>query len=505
MSATSSQPIVVPRTALPAIPGISKSSVTEAIHAAQLEFEWAWNVVRQLKHFDLEGKDFGKDFLSFQPRMFETIVHLEAFRRSIRTERKRLRRDAKRYRPVWLKRRYAALDRYETALTSNLAIGRAIGDGFAWWFYEKDRRLIDQHLQHPKQADIPTGIGGLGERLLVKGIPSLGGKIAIYHGTTTFLRIGDVSFVDVSSRRVHLIAELKTKKISEIEYRLMLNLVTGSAEVISEFAAPPGAAPPPPAPEEEPLRDVMRERLEVQMRRMGNAVREARDRKPNARFGKPGEFYFEQLADVVRHATSHKFNYVTAGSALVLGALRRGRGRSYASDISSNKRDVTPLISSSPEWAMKVLLPDRADNALIIGTPGFGDELTVASAGLPVSWWPMDWDSLSDILFGRVMLLSLYNPAPLRAALENLGFTSDPGGSSVSRTMGKRVLKVEAIRHFDRLTAEMFMSTESVVEMIKTSVDAALAQAGDRPIKVSIHAQVTTGDDAYENDVQIDV
>lgn len=469
---------------------------------AEVEFEWAWSVVQRLKHFDATDQTLAQDLLSFQYRVVEAIVELESYRRAVRAELKRLRCEGRRYRPAWLKHRRAALDRYETSLKALLALGRAIGDGFAWWFYEKDRRLIDEHLKFPKQADIPTGIGGFGERLMVRALPHLGGKIAIYHGTTTFLRVGDVSFVELPSRRVHAIGELKTKKISAGEYRLMLHLVSPNAEMVPHVETTLGMGSRH-LVDDEPLRDVIRERLEVQKQRMGKAVSNARDKKAKSRLGQPGVFYFEALAEVVRGATSRQFTYVQAGPALVIGAVRRGKGQSFTTDLRASKLDLSRLAADIPTWAMKIMRPERSDNAIIVGTPGSGDaELTVAAASLPLAWWPMDVEALTDILFGRVMLCSLYNPAPLRAEMEALGFSVSPEGDAIHRDEGARRLSINAFKHFDRMTAEMFMSTESVVDMIQASIDAALAQATNGSVRVSIHAQVTTGEDAHEADIR---
>lgn len=239
--------------------------------------------------------------------------------------------------------------------------------------------------------------------------------------------------------------------------------------------------------------------LEAQKRRMGKAVSNARDNKPKSRLGQPGIFYFEALAQVVRTATSRRFAYVQAGPALVIAAIRRGRRQSFAADMSASKLDLGRLAGDIPTWAMKIMMPERTDNAIIVGLPGFGDvELTVAPARLPLAWWPMDAEALTDMLFGRVMLYSLYNPAPLRAEMEALGFSISSEGGVIHRDVGPRRLSINAFKHFHRLTAEMFMSTESVVEMIQASIDATVAQATEGSVQVSIHAQVITGDDAHD-------
>src|SRR5688572_31634327 len=69
-------------------------------------------------------------------------------------------------------------------------------------------------LKYPGSLHTPPGVGGVGEREFVKNFDAPG-HVLIYHATTTFLRIGDVSFVHLPSRSVSAIVELKSRWVAE--------------------------------------------------------------------------------------------------------------------------------------------------------------------------------------------------------------------------------------------------------------------------------------------------
>lgn len=496
----SRQPQPLPFLSPPPILRLSKKNVAQAIQHAGEVFEWCWTVVCRLKRPSSVDDDFGFDIADFQFKLVEAIAKLENLLRAIRAEQKRLKQNRKSYNRNWLSQRMSALRLYQTAIVSNLSIGRAVGDGFAWFFYEKDRRLISEHLKHQIQTELPIGIGGFGERLMVRGVRSLDRKMAIYHGTTTFLRIGDVSLIDLKSRRVHAIGELKTRKVSDQEYQLMIYLVAGSPDNLPKTTGTSEHTPSKTPTPRVSLPADIQSRLNTQMRRMDGAMSGARHKKPSERVGQAGKFYFEQVADVVRRSSPKKLKLVQAGPALLIGALKHSRNRSFAADLTGGKSDIKRLMDDVPEWAMKIMAPGRPDNALSVDMLGYGEALTVSTEGIPPSWWPMEEEALADVIFGRVMLVTIYNPSHLRQAMEARGLFAVPQTDVLRGMLEGHELEITTFSHFDRLIQRSFMSVESVVDMVDTSLKVTLTQQKRGISRVSVQAQVTTSDEAYEGD-----
>jgi hypothetical protein len=151
---------------------------------------------------------------------------------------------------------------------------------------------------------------------------------------------------------------------------------------------------------------------------------------------------------------------------------------------------------------MEIMDPERPDNALVVGSAGGGVKgLSASFAGLPPVWWPMDDAALEEVLFGKVLLVTLYNPVHLRRAMEARGLFAVEGQDVLVGTVDGRAVQLEAFSHFDRLIQSEFMSMDSVLDMIDATFAVAREKGLEGGVRMSIHAQVTTGDHAHEDDL----
>jgi hypothetical protein len=85
------------------------------------------------------------------------------------------------------------------------------------------------------QLLLPPDLGAAGERILLENLRGVGGKFMLYHGLTSLLRIGDFSFVDMTSLRVACLAELKTTRIDPHRINLSLSMISGDKDQIPNF------------------------------------------------------------------------------------------------------------------------------------------------------------------------------------------------------------------------------------------------------------------------------
>lgn len=477
-------------------PRISAAAVRLAIQRARSHHEWCWNVLVRLKSPQPGDEEFPNDIVRFQGKLVGAVSDLEGLSGALKVEMRRLKARKARLTPQYYKRRLAALDRYETALTDSLAISRALGDAFAWFFYENDRALIQDHLKHDRQATLPVGVGGVGERLFVNSIRGLGGKLMIYHGVTSFLRIGDVSFVNLKTRRVEALGELKTYKVSDTEYRIGLHLAAENQAKIPKPDAwltrsrPLDDATKPP-PEMHPDQKM---RLERQLKRMSTAINRPGGGPQALSKGVKGMFHYDALAEVIMRSRSDRFEWIQAGPAMIVGALRCPGGRACGADLRPSHRDITPMLEGVQEMAVKIALLDRDDNSLNIHMPGTGDALLLSAEAIPLAWWPMADQGLYDLLFGEVMLVTLHNDAHLRQAIEARGYEPDPTGPGCYRCKRPdgRIQIIEHLDYFHRLTQGGFMSLDSVLAMI----DGTIAMAEARPehtLRIGISPVISLG------------
>jgi hypothetical protein len=150
---------------LPDPGSISQRYVRQAIDDAEPHYAWCWGVITLIKSGSVEP-DGGEKIIRFQWRLLEGLRPVEAAYFAVKREEKRLVRNKARYNTGWFRRRMSKLSVYCKTLLDAIAIGRALGNGFAWLFYERDHALIRQHLREPRQPLLPTGVGGVGERLV---------------------------------------------------------------------------------------------------------------------------------------------------------------------------------------------------------------------------------------------------------------------------------------------------------------------------------------------------
>lgn len=385
---------------------VSKALVEAAINNAEPEFEWCLKALAPLGgHGPVE--DFGGAIISFQLRLLEAITGLESVYRNIKQEEKRLIAAKARLNELWFRRRMAKLAFYTKALTQVLAIGRAIGDGFAWFFYEAHRDLIDEHLKHQRQPLLPPRIGGLGEKLMLQHLPVIDGKLLLYHGITTFLRIGDFTLIDGKDFSIAAIGELKTSEAGEGRIESQVALVSHDRTTLPQI-------PSTTSKEKEPraeLTPAMRQRRNKQIRMMHAALASAARYKEAPLEARLNEFYFDKLEEVISRATERRFEWIKAGDGLMIGAVRLPRrGSKKLSDIvlGRSKARVEHLAADAPAQAMKIVNEDRRLNSLFLGSLCSDPlDFVAPKQSFPVALWPIAPSVLSDLLLQRVLVITM--------------------------------------------------------------------------------------------------
>ena len=240
-----------------------------------------------MKNFRGEA-DGGKRIIEFQKRLLEGVRPLEAAYFATKQEERRLIRNKGRYKANWFKRRISKLSSYRKALLDAIAVSRALGDGFVWLFYESNWALIREHLKQPRQPLLPIGIGGEGERIVAATITNLDGRLVIYHGFTSFLRMGDVSLINLKTLNVDSIGEFKTNRISETHYTIHFSFIADSREKLPEADKSISLDLTP----LEALDPFIQHKLSRQVEAIGNALRRAKQNRPDAQFGGGGKLLF---------------------------------------------------------------------------------------------------------------------------------------------------------------------------------------------------------------------
>lgn len=203
----------------------NKHEVVKLIDETELIYCKCWDVLCSLKG----KKPFAvKEILEFQFILGNALYNLSKKYRNIFQAERIIIQEKNKLSPEWFKKRLKKLSEYKQAINNTIAIGKSIGDGFAWFFYQKERKCLVEHLRikHNKNLHMPPGLGGIGELEFVKNIKGLEGHLTIYHGTTNLLRIGDISFINLETLELTALGEIKTQRVDGNTIKIKLALIS---------------------------------------------------------------------------------------------------------------------------------------------------------------------------------------------------------------------------------------------------------------------------------------
>src|SRR5215204_1890587 len=189
---------------------MTNAELRQIFDRVEKDYEQAWSLLTTFKSKDDPGK-----LLDFQPLLTRILAELsDAFRRVSR-RRRYLIHNKTRYKRDWFTAQQRCLAHRQTMIRNAMAIGRTLGDAFAWVFYQNDHELLEKHRAYQFIELIPPGIGGKGECEFVHRVRGIPGAYILYHGITSILRMGDVSFIDLKTFRVCGFGEIKTSHLDE--------------------------------------------------------------------------------------------------------------------------------------------------------------------------------------------------------------------------------------------------------------------------------------------------
>lgn len=471
---------------------LTEAIIRQAIDKAEPELEWCLRVVARLGGH-ASDVDFATSVPAFQLRLLDAITALEDVYRSIKREERRLISRKARLNYDWFRRRMAKLAFYAKAIGGVLTMARAIGDGFAWFFYERHRDLIDEHLTHQRQPLLPAAIGALGERLTVKNLLVIDNKLLLYHGITTFLRIGDFTLIDLSTLEVSAIGELKTGRPASDHIQTNVSLV---AAELGRLPRIPIAKSP--SHERLVLPPAMAERRKRQLRAISNALAAVGNSRKEVAAAKLNDFHFDKLEDVARRCGHRKFMWIKADNGFIIGALRlKNRRKAPLSSILLDKGSdhASLAVSDAPEWARKIVSDEKRLNSLTISSP-FSDERDYITrrTEYPVSLWPIAPAVLADILLHRVMIITFFNPAYLWKAIEEKGYELqfNRKGKVIGgkKTAGNRFSELQNLDYYAGMISSCFMTEKGVLGLIDQLIAVSEEKFDGRPTRVELNPRI---------------
>jgi len=451
---------------------VSRATVKALVDETEAKYEKCWETLSRLRKPESPaGADLFEDILKFQPTLARALYDLSEMYRTLHQEKRTMVAKKERLSPEWFKKRLKTLDGYQEVLKAVLTIGKRLGDAFAWLFYRRDRGYLPAHHKHEGQLHLPPGVGGLGELKFIENVRMVKGHLVLYHGITTFLRVGDVSFINLEDMSLTAVGELKTKQVAVKELSITIEIIGPKKETMLLFEdarANPAPERTDDGPTSLPLPQNIRAKLNRQMTSIGESFKLP---DPNIGMDLESEYHIGKLETFCKELKPSSFTFKKIGDGLLMAGIRI-RKRTLSSKIMGPYRvNLSERIHGVEEETQRILDKESTENELWISS--FNDatsEYRLTPGMVPLFWWPLDLGVIRGLLFHDAFLFSVYNPAHLIAKLRGAGFEVEflkgQRGLKVEKTLGDKTIAVENFTYFIHLVTEQFFDEKAVVESL---------------------------------------
>jgi hypothetical protein len=286
----------------------------------------------------------------------------------------------------------------------------------------------------------------------------------LHHGITSFLRVGDVSFVDLSTWTVNSLGELKSHGTKPGQVNITLHAVSESLENVPRLFAIPGVFLQGSLDDRPSVSLEFERRLEAQVVGMESAISR---KKPDLRSSIIEAYYTDELSQLAREIRKARVGYARVGPGGTLAAVRPFRSRKISSQLFTRLtgESIAAGCAALPQLVAESCDKDSSENSLF-----FGSLTTAFSWGsLPFFWWPLGLEFLELLYFREVQIFSCYNPVHLFKKLRASGFeisNADPQKPIVKRRSEDKICELENFNFFLQAIQLYLMREEKVAEIL---------------------------------------
>ena len=445
---------------------VSELEFRKEFDQASTAFDTCWGYLCDIKTATAPVNP--ESFLDFQPKLASAIAALSCLYARLSEERRGLVARKSKLSQSWLVKRLRLIGSRQEALNFTISIGKCLGDSFAFFFYRNDLQLLCKHLLEPAARHLPTGIGGIGEVEFVKKIKVVGGKMVLYHGITSILRIADVSLIDLAKFRVAGLGELKSWSPKQGALEIMLRAIGPGLDLphISNLDASPSDR----FTSRAEMSPSAKDRLSRQLKKMEESFkREQITGRAAARV--ESRNHLRVFHGLVRKARRNKFSFLKADNGLLLGVFRSPYRSLLAK--ATRKLDVADGLVSVESRALVLSLLDitRDDNLLSVGMLVYdptGQPLNLAGAA-PCFWWDLPIKTLRALIFHDVIASTVFNPAHLLASLERADFKVEVQPDlqfRVTKRVGSRVVELTGLIYYFQLIQQCLFTEAFMLQLI---------------------------------------
>ena len=454
---------------------INPENVKRVISSAEKSLKGCWAKLILFQNREVSKKEQFEALISFQPELLSTLVELESYYNEVCEMERNLTAKKAIVQGIY-KDEMERIARYKKLLDAIIDVGKSLGDAFAWLFYLNNRNLLKKHYEHQFVPRLPTRIGGKGEVEFIRNCQMFGHYFVLSHSITTFLREGDMSLIGPGSHQVAAIGELKTEKISETELATSIYFLGGRK--LPKNMLPKISKKPQTGSDSKETWDAnFVERLKKQIGTMKKFFEKSKPVKIPEKLKM--SLAPAKLERLFNKSSADDWGHVQVGRGLFLIGIKfedcswadqvtkgpPNEGAAYKQNLNRVKLQAREIVNNN--------LPD---NGLIIGSmfyPGEG-RYELGLKMRPLFWWPLSAEVREAIIFKRMWIMTLYNPAFLIKALRESGFDvlfKKSGGLQVSKKFGAGHMHIVGVSYLYEMIQTHLFSEETIVTMLKKSVE----------------------------------
>lgn len=450
---------------------VSKARLRKLIDEVSTEYEKCWKILAGMK--DIQASDIsGEEILEFQPTLASALFRLDVMYHALSGERTKIIERKKSLSPQWSNARLRKIAAYQKSINNVIELGKSLGDSFAWAFYRNDRLSLERHFQHPKNSHAPPGVGGQGEVEFIRNIRVFEGKMILYHGITTFLRIGDVSLIDLKTQKVIALGELKSKRVSpdQIEIGLFLtgpNLDKEIPIIPSDDSSTSSSTG---------LPTEMEKNLWKQFDRMEEPFKVPKaDRK--------AEYYDDTQIEVLQELSKllerKSGGYKRAGDGLLFVGIKNPKRKTLSSrflmsseSVERYKANLGERFPDLVQQTLKIIDEAQAHTPTNANSLFIGQLSPVVMPGtIPLFWRDIPLPFLRSIFFYDSTIIILYNPAHLIRRLREIGYdvelVNNGRHHKVSKIIGDSKIEIMGMDYFESLVTHYLTHEDVIVALFE--------------------------------------
>ncbi len=450
---------------------INEKNIRQFIDLIEPKLEQLWDTLCIFKSGQIEK--ISEKFINFQSELADCQILINGEFQKVRTNIKSFKTSRNNLSKENFKIGEKQLKDCEQAILHLIYLSKSIGDAYAWFFLQNDKEILNEHLKSPENLLLPSGyLGRLGEIEFIRSNKMIGDNLIIYHGTTSILRIGDISLVNLKTFKLTGIAELKTDSIDG--NKLQLRIIAYGKEdrmkqTFSHFQEKKESK------REDKIKNEEREaRLEKQIQTMLSALKVYSNAQPSVTKNIYNNSYLGQLKHLFEYVGKEKmiFSKVDDGLLFIGARLTQEKlsQRLFDNPKNTEKSDNEKLT----KHVCSILDPESDKNETMSGSIHYNKEgkINTLMGVKPIFWSDLPVDCLKQIYFYKLALITIYNPIFFGREMNKRGFhiefVESFNKKCLVKRIGERQMIMENMGYYFSLIINHLVDEATVLKIMDT-------------------------------------